>query len=173
MNYEWAGPSHSHFAWCRRCFVHGELGDEGLLPLRQLRWLGGGGGGQLVALNKEGVDGASEVACDEEFELGVGEEAVLRARVLEAVDGLPGLRDGIVLPGAICGANEADDGIALLQVLGQHALHIMRGRVPVWMIGSMPRWRRTSATCSARAASPAVVREMRTRGWRDILKVYG
>lgn len=30
---------------------------------------------------------ASEVAGDEEFELGVGEEAVLRARVLEAVDG--------------------------------------------------------------------------------------
>ena len=64
-----------------------------------------------------------------ELELGVGEEAVLRARVLEAVDGLLGLRNGIVWPGAIRGADEADDGIALLQVLGQHALHIMRGWV--------------------------------------------
>jgi len=109
--------------------VLGELGDEGLLPLGKLRWLGCEGGGQNVALDEEGVDGASEVAGDEEFELGVGEEAVLRARVLEAVDGLLGLRDGIVRPGAIRGANEADDGIALLQVLGQHTLHIMRGRV--------------------------------------------
>ena len=71
--------------------VLGELGDEGLLPLGQFRWLGSEGGGQLVALNEEDVDGASEVAGDEEFELGVGEEAVLRARVLEVVDGLLGL----------------------------------------------------------------------------------
>ena len=109
--------------------VLGELGDEGLLPLGQLRWLGCEGGGQRVALNEEGVDGASEVAGNEEFELGVGEEAVLRARVLEPVNGLLDLRDGIMRPGAIRGANEADDGIALLEVLGQHALHIMRGRV--------------------------------------------
>ena len=109
--------------------VLGELGDEGLLPLGQLRWLGSEGGGQRVALDEEGVDGASEVAGDEEFELGVGEEPVLRARVLEAVDRLLGLRDGIVRPGAIRGANEADDGIALLEVLGQHAFDVMRGRV--------------------------------------------
>ena len=112
--------------------VLGELSDEGLLPLGQFRWLGSEGGEPVVsfvAFDEEGVDGASEVAGDEEFELGVGEEAVLRAWVLEPVDGLLGLRDGIVRPGAIRGANEADDGIALLEVLGQHALHIMRGRV--------------------------------------------
>lgn len=62
--------------------VLGDVGDEGLLPRGQLRWLGSEGGGQFVALDGEGVDGASEVAGDEEFELGVGEEAVLRARVL-------------------------------------------------------------------------------------------
>jgi len=102
---------------------------EGLLPLGQLRWLGSEGGGQRVALNEKGVDGATGVAGDEEFELCAGEEAVLCERVLEAADGLPGLRDGIVRPGAIRGANEAHDGIALLQVPGRHALHIMRGRV--------------------------------------------
>ena len=64
-----------------------------------------------------------------DLELGVGEEAVLRARVLEAVDGLLGLRNGIVWPGAIRAANETDDGIALLEVLGQHAFDVMRGRV--------------------------------------------
>ena len=111
--------------------VLGELGDEGLLPLGQLRWLGNEGGGQRVALDEEGVDGASEVAGDEQFELGVGEEAVLRARVLEAVDGLLGLRDGIVRPGAIRGADEADDGIAGPQVLGQHAFHVVRGGIEV------------------------------------------
>jgi len=117
------------------------------------------------------------------LKLGVGEDAALRARVLEAVEGLLGLRDGIVRPGAIRGTDEADDGIALLWgprpecsaqiclvfgrlaalflshrslricsfvtpcqtaksrrifghclpfealVLGQHALHIMQGRV--------------------------------------------
>lgn len=109
--------------------LFGELADEGLLSLGQIRWLGSEVGGQLIALNEEGVDGASEVAGDEEFELGVGKEVVLRARVLEAVDGLRGLRDGIVRPGAIRGADETDDDVALLQVLGQHAFHVMRGRV--------------------------------------------
>ncbi len=112
--------------------VLGELGDEGLLPLGQIRWLGSEGCEPVVsfvALGEEGVDGASEVAGDEEFELGVGEEAVLRARVLESVDGLLRLRDGIVRPGAIRGADEADDGIALLKVLGHHAFDVMRGRV--------------------------------------------
>lgn len=112
---------------CRAAFC--ELGDEGLLPLGEFGGFGTECRGRLVALDEEGVDGPSEVAGDEELELGVGEESVLRARVLEAVDGLLGLGDGIVRPGTISGANQADDGIALLQVLGQHALHIMRGRV--------------------------------------------
>lgn len=39
--------------------VLSELGDEGLLPLGQLRWLGSEDGGQLTARNEEGVDGAA------------------------------------------------------------------------------------------------------------------
>jgi hypothetical protein len=47
------------------------------------------------------VDGASKHAGDEEFDLGVGEEAALGARVLEAGDVLLGQRDytcGVATP---------------------------------------------------------------------------
>lgn len=136
----------------------------------QLRRLGSEGGVQLVALDEESVDGASEVASDEEIELGVGEKAVLRARVLEAVDRLLRLRDGIVRSGAVRGA---DDGIALLQVLGQHALYIMRGRVEARLDDRLDAsLATTSATRSARPLSPAVVREMKTRGERDMRRVW-
>ena len=45
------------------------------------------------------------------------------------MDRLLGFRDRIVRPGAISGADEADDGIALLQMLGQHAFDVIRGRI--------------------------------------------
>lgn len=71
--------------------------------------------------------GASEVAGDEEFELGVGEEVGLRARVLEAVYGPTNSMnyEGRLMNRGILGCRLPFK----TPVIIQHAHHIMRGRV--------------------------------------------
>ena len=89
-----------------------EVGDEFLLALGEVRRLGREVGEQIAFFDEEGVDAAGKVAGDEEFELGVGEDAVFGAWVFEADDGDFFFCKRIGGAGALRGADEADDGVA-------------------------------------------------------------